>query len=114
MPLHCDQARAEMLGAGQRLAGHSRRAVLGRARLLARQARAPREHLMRERRRLHQDLRELRATARRRVASEGGLARRALLVLERKRAAGLIERAREADALITGPRARLSTRSRDR
>jgi exodeoxyribonuclease VII large subunit len=108
--VHCDQARAQLLGAGRRLSVHSQRAVLGRARVLARQARAPREHLMRERRRLHQDLRELRATARRRVASEGGLAQRALLVLERKRAAGLIEHTRDAGALRAAAR-RLSLRA---
>jgi exodeoxyribonuclease VII large subunit len=108
--VHCHQARAELLGAGRRLSGHSQRAVLGRARVLARQARAPREHLMRERRRLHQDLRELRATARRRVATEGGLAQRALLVLERKRAAGLIEHAREAGVLRAAAR-RLALRA---
>ena len=47
-----------------------RRAVADRARVLARLSRAPGEHVARQRRALHQDLRELRASARRRVDAE--------------------------------------------
>ena len=49
-----------------RLHDHGRRAVLSRARLLAALSRAPAAHLDRQRRRLHQQLREIRAGSRRR------------------------------------------------
>jgi exodeoxyribonuclease VII large subunit len=99
----CAHARADLLAGARRLHGHSRRAVLERARGLARLARAPAEHVARERRRLHQQLREMRASARRRFGDEGALARRHLLVLKRKAAAaagaGLRDRARELERL---------------
>ena len=70
VPLHVGAAR-EALGRGSaRLARHGRRAVADRARVLARLSRAPGEHVARHRRALHQDLRELRASARRRVDAE--------------------------------------------
>jgi exodeoxyribonuclease VII large subunit len=85
VPLHCAQARAAVHDAGARLAGHARRAVLDRARHLAHLSRAPGAHVARERRRLHQGLREVRASASRRAREErvalgeraDGLARRA-------------------------------------
>jgi len=84
VPLHCAQARGQLLHQGERIAGHAGQAVLVRARLLARQARAPAEHIARQRRRLDQSLRELRASARRRLGDERELADRRLLVLGRK------------------------------
>ncbi len=84
VPLHCGQARTTLLRGSERLADHARRAVLVRARVLHRQARAPAEHLTRERRRLDQSLRELRASARRRITSERTVGARRLLVLGRK------------------------------
>jgi exodeoxyribonuclease VII large subunit len=99
----CAQARAELLASGRRLSVQSRRAVLERARGLARLARAPAEHVARHRRRLHQETREMRASARRRLAEERTLARRRLLVLERKASAatgaGVRERARDLERL---------------
>ena len=85
VPLHVAAAR-EALGRGSaRLARHGRRAVSERAHVLARLSRAPGEHVERHRRALHQELRELRASARRRIDAEErvtarraqGLARRA-------------------------------------
>jgi exodeoxyribonuclease VII large subunit len=70
VPLHCAEARAAVRGAAGRLAVHSRRAVLDRARHLAHLSRAPGEHVARERRALHQKLREVRASATRRGREE--------------------------------------------
>jgi exodeoxyribonuclease VII large subunit len=70
VPLHCADARAAVHGAAARLAVHSRRAVLDRARHLAHLSRAPGEHVARERRALHQKLREVRASATRRGREE--------------------------------------------
>jgi exodeoxyribonuclease VII large subunit len=99
----CLEARAELLASGRRLQVQSRRAVVERARGLARLARAPAEHLVRNRRRLHQELREVRASGRRRIADERAHARRSLLVLERKASAatgaGLRERVRDLERL---------------
>jgi exodeoxyribonuclease VII large subunit len=99
----CAQARGQLLASGRRLSVQSRRAVLERARSLARLARAPAEHVARHRRKLHQDLREMRASARRRMADERGSARRHLLVLERKATAatgaGVRDRHRDLERL---------------
>ena len=88
VPVHCGQARAEVLAVARRLGVHARRALLHRAQTLSRLARAPGEHVAGERRRLHQRLREIRAAGRRRIATDERtrVARRAL-VLERKAAA---------------------------
>jgi exodeoxyribonuclease VII large subunit len=80
----CARARAELASAAARLRNHGRRAVLGRARALAALSRAPSEQLARQRARLHQQLREIRAGARRRVASERTLTQRHATVLTRK------------------------------
>jgi len=84
VPLHCGEARGALTRETERLADHARRAVLVRARLLHRQARAPAEHLARERGRLDQSLRELRASSRRRLSGERTVAARRLLVVTRK------------------------------
>ena len=66
VPIDCNAARAD---AARRRAGgcdvHGRRAILERARTLERLAAAPAQHVARQRRRLHQLVRELRASARR-------------------------------------------------
>jgi exodeoxyribonuclease VII large subunit len=101
--IDCARARADLLASGRRLSVQSRRAVLERARGLAQLARAPAEHVARHRRRLHQQMREMRASARRRVGDERDHARRHLLVLERKATAatgaGVRERARDLERL---------------
>jgi exodeoxyribonuclease VII large subunit len=86
VPLHCAEARAAVHSAAGRLAVHARRAVLDRARHVAHLSRAPGEHVARQRRALHQKLREVRASATRRARDEragtgaraGALARRAV------------------------------------
>jgi exodeoxyribonuclease VII large subunit len=70
VPLHCGEARAALRGGADRLATHARRAVIDRARHLAHLSRAPGEHVTRERTRLHQKLREVRASATRRFRDE--------------------------------------------
>ena len=70
---HADRAlagRAAVTSAAGALARHARRAVITRARELAALSRAPGEHVARQRRALHQTLREMRASATRRVAAE--------------------------------------------
>ncbi len=88
--------------AGQ-LVGHGRRAVVTRAQRLAALARVPGEHVARQRRRLHQELRELRASAARRVGDERARTAVRAEVLRRKASATAgaeaIERRRALDGL---------------
>jgi exodeoxyribonuclease VII large subunit len=88
VPLHCAESRAALAASAAGLSRHARRAVLTRARELTALSRAPGEHVARQRRALHQRLRELRASATRRVAAEGaGTARRAEALRRRAGAA---------------------------
>jgi exodeoxyribonuclease VII large subunit len=82
--IDCTRARAAHARSAVRLRQHGRAAILTRARTLATLARAPAAHVERERTRLHQALREMRASSRRRVQSERELSHRRALVLERK------------------------------
>jgi len=84
VPLHCGEARAAVGAAAVRLRNHARRAVIDRARRLAALSRAPAEHVARERRALHQKLRELRASGARRVLERRELNGVHALVLSRK------------------------------
>ena len=87
-------ARGAELAPGRRLltgSDHGRRAVLGRARTLASLTRAPAEQVARHRAGLHQQLREMRAAGRRRIASEHERTTRRALVLERKAAAAAVD-----------------------
>jgi len=82
--IDCRAARADLAASARQLERHGRVAVLGRARTLAQLSRAPAEHVARHRVHLHQRLRELRASARRRVADRRRLAGVHAVVLERK------------------------------
>jgi exodeoxyribonuclease VII large subunit len=86
VPVDCAAARTALRAQAARLERQSTRAIVDRARTLARLSRAPAHHISRHRTRLHQQLRELRASSARAVA-EG---RRA----NRRRAAGLERNAR--------------------
>lgn len=88
VPVHCGEARAATRQMAIRLQSHGRRAVVERARTLERLARAPAEHVARHRRRLHQWLREIRASATKGLSVREERAGRAALVLSRKAAAG--------------------------
>jgi exodeoxyribonuclease VII large subunit len=81
-------ARGDVLAAATGLARHSRRAMLDRARALREMRRAPAQQLARHRARLHQHLRELRASARRGVAEGTQRTRTAAVVLGRQAGRG--------------------------
>jgi len=119
VPVHCTEGRAEIMQVARRLSVHGdrvllarpaivacarrlsvqgRRALLHRAQVLARLSRAPGEHVARERRRLHQGLREMRASGRRRVLDERARIARRALVLDRKAQAAALD-ARRATGL---------------
>jgi exodeoxyribonuclease VII large subunit len=87
----CARARAEQAAAAGRLRDHGRRAVLNRARMLATFSRAPSAHLERQRVRLHQQLREIRAGSRRRADSERQLTERRAVVLQRKATSAVLD-----------------------
>jgi exodeoxyribonuclease VII large subunit len=82
--LDCAGARTELQRTASRMRAHGRRAVLMRARTLTTLSRAPAAHIERQRTRLHQRLREVRAGSRRRVQTERELTQRRAIVLERK------------------------------
>jgi exodeoxyribonuclease VII large subunit len=67
VPIDCLAARAEIALSARRLRDGGRRAVLERARTLGHLSRAPAQQLTRHRSRLHQLVRELRASGRRRL-----------------------------------------------
>ncbi|MEO6858367.1 MAG: exodeoxyribonuclease VII large subunit [Solirubrobacteraceae bacterium] len=83
VPVDCRSARLDLTRQAARLRDGGRRAVLERARALGSMSRAPAEHVDRSRRRLHQLLRELRASARRSAERAEALSRRQSVVLER-------------------------------
>ena len=87
VPVDCHAARAALHGLASRLERQGRRAIVERARTLARLSRAPADHVARHRTRLHQHVRELRATARRGLAAEERHLSTGARVLERKVAA---------------------------
>jgi len=97
--LDCAAARATLTREARRLDAQGRRAVLERARTLAGLARAPAEHVARHRRRLHQQLRELRASGRRRIAGERETSASQLRALRRNTSAAAGETARDHAAL---------------
>jgi exodeoxyribonuclease VII large subunit len=87
VPVDCGAARRALAERAGRLERQGRRAIAERARHLARLSRAPSAHVERHRARLGQHLRELRASARRAVATgERATASRAA-ALERKASA---------------------------
>jgi exodeoxyribonuclease VII large subunit len=69
VPVDCAAARSSLHALAARLERQGRRAVVDRARELARLSRAPAHHVERHRTRLHQLLRELRASSRRALAA---------------------------------------------
>jgi exodeoxyribonuclease VII large subunit len=87
VPVDCAAARAELHGLAARLERQGRRAIVERARTLARLSRAPADHVARHRTHLHQQLRELRASARRGLVAHERHVGTSALVLERKAAA---------------------------
>ncbi len=84
-------ARAELAPSAARMREQGRRAVLTRARLLTQLSRAPGAHIDRQRTRLHQQLREIRAGSRRRLDAERAVIERRALVTHRKADAALLD-----------------------
>jgi exodeoxyribonuclease VII large subunit len=84
-------ARAGLAPTARRMREQGRRAVLTRARLLAQLSRAPGAHVDRQRTRLHQQLREIRAGSRRRVEAERTVTGRRALVARRKADSALLD-----------------------
>ncbi|HEX5223923.1 MAG TPA: exodeoxyribonuclease VII large subunit [Solirubrobacteraceae bacterium] len=92
--VHSDRAlgdRAVQRDSARRLRDHGRRAVLSRARMLSAFTRAPQVHIQRQRARLHQQLREIRAGSRRRIGDERAIVARRALVLHRKADSTLVD-----------------------
>jgi exodeoxyribonuclease VII large subunit len=87
----CVAARRGHAAAARRLRDHGRSAVLSRAKLLAGLSRAPAAHIARERSRLHQQLREIRAGSRRRLADERRVNSVRALVIARKASSALYD-----------------------
>lgn len=116
--IDCAQARHELAHAANRLREQGRRGMLVRARSLATLARTPGTHLERQRRGLHQQLREVRAAGRRRVSAERSDTARRALVLERKATATIVDcggrRARELERLALALAARDPQRTLER
>jgi exodeoxyribonuclease VII large subunit len=120
VPVHCGEARTALRAAAARLDRQGRRAIVERARTLARLSRAPAEHVQRHRVRLHQELRELRAAGKRGITDRERTARIRADALRRKGGAtGLaLERGAQragtgAAALERGAQAALDRRRRD-
>jgi exodeoxyribonuclease VII large subunit len=84
-------ARAGLAPKAVRMREQGRRAVLSRARMLATLSRAPGAHIDRQRARLHQQLREIRAGSRRRLEGERTVTERRALVTRRKAEAALLD-----------------------
>jgi exodeoxyribonuclease VII large subunit len=101
--IDCADARASLLASARRLDVCGRRALVDRARRLSALSRAPGQHLTRQRTWLHQKLRELRASASRRIAARAEVTERQLLVVRRKADATGRDHARAAVALRTAP-----------
>jgi exodeoxyribonuclease VII large subunit len=91
VPVDCRTARPALAAATRRLGDHGRRAVLRRAQTLTAFSRAPAEQIARHRVTLHQRVRELRASTRRRFESEGERNAKRQLVLARKGQAALLD-----------------------
>jgi exodeoxyribonuclease VII large subunit len=111
VPVDCCDARAQLHDLAARLERQGRRAIVERARTLSRLSRAPADHVARHRTRLHQQLRELRASARRGIDDERGRTGRAAGALQRKRVATAA--AAERGAIEAGDRSAALGRSAD-
>jgi exodeoxyribonuclease VII large subunit len=88
VPFDVAAARTRLTADGRRLRDHGRRAVLTRARTLLGFSRAPGQQLDRQRRRLHQLTRELRAGSRRQLARSQAASAAHAVTLDRTAARG--------------------------
>jgi len=97
--VHCGEARAAVRDSARRLHRCGGRAVVSRARRLEELTRAPADHVARERARLHQKLRELRASGRRGVDARRAVGGTHALVLSRKARSSSLDASRAARTL---------------
>jgi exodeoxyribonuclease VII large subunit len=114
VPRHPLEARQSLARCAAALEAHGRRAVLGRAKHLAALARAPAQAIDRHRAALHQRLRELRASARRRVADDQRRVAQRGLVLSRKATAAGGPEAAQRRAALDGRAAALAAHDPER
>ncbi|MFN8130925.1 MAG: exodeoxyribonuclease VII large subunit [Solirubrobacteraceae bacterium] len=91
VPIAIGDARASARDAARQLQAHGRRATAARARTLRQLARVPAERVERQRARLHQQLREIRAAARRGRHDARRHQHTVAVVLGRKAAAAALE-----------------------
>jgi exodeoxyribonuclease VII large subunit len=120
VPVDCAAARDALHGLGARLERQGRRAILVRARDLARLSRAPADHVARHRGRLHQHTRELRASARRVLGEQQRRTGERLRTVDRRARATALQAGRGASraqadgvALERSGAAALARRRRD-
>lgn len=102
VPVDIASARTQAQRAAMALERGGRRAVIERARSLSRLARVPAEHVTRNRRELHQKLRELRASAARGALDQRALTRTRAEVLRRKATASVGADAAERRRTLEG------------
>ncbi|HEU4974645.1 MAG TPA: exodeoxyribonuclease VII large subunit [Baekduia sp.] len=114
VPCHLHEARASLARCAAALDGHARRAVLHRARHLAGLSRAPAHAVERHRAALHQRLRELRASARRRIDGDARTVERRAGVLARKALAAAGPEAQTRRAALDGLAAALAAHDPER
>jgi exodeoxyribonuclease VII large subunit len=108
------EARAALARSAAALESHGRRAVVGRARHLAALSRAPAQAIERHRTALHQRLRELRASARRRVDADTERIAKRGLVLSRKAGAASGPDAQRRRSALDGLAAALAAHDPER
>jgi len=102
VPIDIAAARTETARAAGGLARCGRHAVIERARALTRLARVPAEHVARHRRRLHQGMRELRASAARHTLAHRAVTHTRSEVLRRKASASVGAAAAERRRALEG------------
>jgi exodeoxyribonuclease VII large subunit len=102
VPRRPAEERVALLRGARTLERHGRRAVVERARALARLSRAPAEHVARHRSRLHQQVRELRASAARRLGDERRAGCSRAVALHRRAAAAAGARGAARRAALDG------------
>jgi exodeoxyribonuclease VII large subunit len=103
VPVDCVAARTALHDLGARLERQGRRAIVERARALARLSRAPAEHVRRHRVRLHQHARELRASTQRGLVERERRLRADAAALQRRAGAATLTSERAgARALADG------------
>lgn len=95
VPIDCHRARQQLEDRTRRLDARGKRAIVERARALAGAARAPAHHVARHRARLHQQLREMRASAHRGLLADADAARRHACALDRRAGAAVGSSGRE-------------------